>query len=127
MRLLQKRHCPAPLKRYQATSGAALLLQAWQSQVSFRFPSTIYCIASLPILIKALGGGRLPEKQQLSATRFYAATRDLLLVQRWMGHANIKMTVRYAKLFPAELDAARDLLASNATQGDPVTQLCDAA
>lgn len=44
------------------------------------------------------------------ATRLYAKTRDLMLVQRWMGHADIKMTLRYAKLQPGDLERARDLL-----------------
>lgn len=44
------------------------------------------------------------------ATRLYAKTRDLMLVQRWMGHADIKMTLRYAKLQPGDLEKARDLL-----------------
>lgn len=44
------------------------------------------------------------------ATRLYAKTRDLLLVQRWMGHADIKMTLRYAKLQPGDLQKARDLM-----------------
>ena len=44
------------------------------------------------------------------ATRLYAKTRDLMLVQRWMGHADIKMTLRYAKLQPGDLQNARDLL-----------------
>jgi integrase len=46
------------------------------------------------------------------ATRLYARTRDLMLVQRWLGHADIKMTLRYAKLQPGDLQKARDLLAS---------------
>lgn len=44
------------------------------------------------------------------ATRLYAKSRDLMLVQRWMGHADIKMTLRYAKLQPGDLEKARDLL-----------------
>lgn len=44
------------------------------------------------------------------ATRLYAATRDLLVVQKWMGHTDIKMTLRYAKLLPGDLERARDLL-----------------
>ena len=44
------------------------------------------------------------------ATRLYAKTRDLMLVQRWMGHEDIKMTLRYAKLQPGDLERARDLL-----------------
>ncbi len=46
------------------------------------------------------------------ATRLYAKTKDLMLVQKWMGHADIKMTLRYAKLQPGDLQSARDLLAS---------------
>ncbi len=45
------------------------------------------------------------------ATRLYAKTKDLMLVQKWMGHADIKMTLRYAKLQPGDLQNARDLLA----------------
>lgn len=44
------------------------------------------------------------------ATRLYAKTKDLLVVQRWLGHKDIKMTLRYAKLMPGDLEAARDLL-----------------
>lgn len=44
------------------------------------------------------------------ATRLYALTRDLMLVRDWMGHKDIKMTLRYAKLFPSELERARDML-----------------
>lgn len=44
------------------------------------------------------------------ATRLYDKTRDLMLVQRWMGHADIKMTLRYAKLQPGDLQKARDLM-----------------
>lgn len=46
------------------------------------------------------------------ATRLYAKTKDLMLVQKWMGHADIKMTLRYAKLQPMDLQNARDLLAT---------------
>jgi integrase len=44
------------------------------------------------------------------ATRLYAGTRDLLLVKEWMGHSTIDMTLRYAKLDPARLNEARDVL-----------------
>ena len=44
------------------------------------------------------------------ATRLYAMTRDLMLVRDWMGHTDIKMTLRYAKMFPAQLERARDML-----------------
>lgn len=44
------------------------------------------------------------------ATRLYSKTKDLLVVQRWLGHKDIKMTLRYAKLMPGDLEAARDLL-----------------
>ena len=44
------------------------------------------------------------------ATRLYALTRDLMLVRDWMGHKDISMTLRYAKLFPAQLEKARDML-----------------
>jgi len=43
-------------------------------------------------------------------SRVYNLTKDLTLTQRWLGHENIKMTLRYVKLFPFEMDAARDLL-----------------
>ena len=44
------------------------------------------------------------------ATRLYRATRDLLVVQQWMGHSNINQTLTYAKLFPTALMEARDAL-----------------
>lgn len=44
------------------------------------------------------------------ATRLYERTRDLMLVRDWLGHTNIKMTERYAKLAPLSLERARDLL-----------------
>lgn len=44
------------------------------------------------------------------ATSLYAKTKDLVLVQRWLGHTDIKMTLRYAKLLPGDLQDARDLL-----------------
>lgn len=44
------------------------------------------------------------------ATRLYAKTRDMRLVQLWLGHSNLKMTERYAKLQPFDLQDARDLL-----------------
>jgi integrase len=46
------------------------------------------------------------------ATRLYDRTRDLLLVQKWMGHTDIKMTLRYAKLMPGDLEAACEMLES---------------
>lgn len=44
------------------------------------------------------------------ATKLYALKKDLLVVQKWMGHTDIKMTLRYAKLMPGDLEDARDLL-----------------
>jgi site-specific recombinase XerD len=44
------------------------------------------------------------------ATRLYARTRDLMIVQKWLGHTEIKMTLRYAKLLPGDLENARDML-----------------
>jgi site-specific recombinase XerD len=44
------------------------------------------------------------------ASTLYAKTKDLVVVQKWLGHTDIKMTVRYAKLQPFELQAARDLM-----------------
>lgn len=56
------------------------------------------------------------------ATRLYALTRDLMLVRDWMGHTDVSMTLRYAKLFPTELERARDML-----NGDAATRLQVAA
>lgn len=50
------------------------------------------------------------------ATRLYDRTRDLLLVQKWMGHTDIKMTLRYAKLMPGDLERACDLLQNKAPE-----------
>lgn len=44
------------------------------------------------------------------ATRLYDKTRDLMVVMRWLGHKNIQMTMRYAKLQPHDLANARDML-----------------
>lgn len=44
------------------------------------------------------------------ATRLYDKTRDIMVVQKWLGHKTIQMTLRYAKLQPHDLDRARDLL-----------------
>lgn len=49
------------------------------------------------------------------ATRLYDRTRDLLLVQKWMGHKTIQITLRYAKLMPGDLERARDLMQGVAT------------
>jgi integrase len=51
------------------------------------------------------------------ATRLYDKTRDLMIVQRWLGHTDIKMTLRYAKLMPGDLERACDLM-----QGAPKLQ-----
>lgn len=44
------------------------------------------------------------------ATRLYDKTRDIMIVQKWLGHKTITMTLRYAKLQPHDLDKARDML-----------------
>lgn len=44
------------------------------------------------------------------ATKLYGRTRDLMVVQKWLGHKTIQMTLRYAKLQPDDLEKARDLL-----------------
>lgn len=44
------------------------------------------------------------------ATRLYEKTRDLMLVMKWLGHSDIKMTLRYAKLQPGDLERACDLM-----------------
>ncbi|BDW99220.1 tyrosine-type recombinase/integrase [Maricaulis maris] len=44
------------------------------------------------------------------ATRLYALTKDLLVVQRWMGHKRIETTLIYAKLNDEQMDNARDLM-----------------
>lgn len=44
------------------------------------------------------------------ATRLYEKTRDIIVVKDWLGHTDIKMTMRYAKLMPGALEHARDLL-----------------
>lgn len=44
------------------------------------------------------------------ATRLYDKTRDIMIVQKWLGHKTIQTTLRYAKLQPYDLDRARDLL-----------------
>jgi integrase len=44
------------------------------------------------------------------ASTLYAKTKDIVLVKEWLGHSDIKMTMRYAKLQPDALAAARDLM-----------------
>lgn len=44
------------------------------------------------------------------ATRLYELTKDLLVVQRWMGHKRIETTLIYAKLNDERMDVARDLM-----------------
>jgi integrase len=44
------------------------------------------------------------------ASTLYARTKDLVVVQKWLGHTDINMTIRYAKLQPFDLQAARDLM-----------------
>lgn len=44
------------------------------------------------------------------ATRLYDKTRDIMIVQKWLGHKTITMTLRYAKLQPHDLDNARDMM-----------------
>jgi integrase len=57
------------------------------------------------------------------ATRLYAKTRDIVLVKEWLGHTDIKMTLRYAKLQPQDLERACDLLEGRGTVGEAVTQV----
>lgn len=57
------------------------------------------------------------------ATRLYGKTRNLLVVKEWLGHKNLEITQRYAKLFPGELERARDVLQSGDADGDAVTRL----
>jgi integrase len=51
------------------------------------------------------------------ATRLYDKTRDIVLVKDWLGHTDLKMTMRYAKLMPGALEAARDLLDADQPPG----------
>jgi len=44
------------------------------------------------------------------ATRLMSKGINVKVVQHWMGHKDIHMTLRYAKLVPTDLAAARDLL-----------------
>lgn len=60
------------------------------------------------------------------ATRLYGKTRNLLVVKEWLGHKNLEITQRYAKLFPGELERARDVLQSGDAGGDAVTRQGDA-
>jgi len=58
----------------------------------------------------------LGEDYVLYTTRHTCATRllskgvNIKVAQAWMGHKDINQTLRYAKLVPADLAAARDLL-----------------
>ena len=58
----------------------------------------------------------LGEDYVLYTTRHTCATRllskgvNIKVAQAWMGHKDITQTLRYAKLVPADLAAARDLL-----------------
>jgi integrase len=44
------------------------------------------------------------------ATRLLSRGVNVKVVQSWMGHKDITMTLRYAKLVPTDLAAARDLM-----------------
>ena len=44
------------------------------------------------------------------ATTLLSKGINIKVVQSWMGHKDIKMTLRYAKLVPSDLAAARDLI-----------------
>ena len=44
------------------------------------------------------------------ATRLLSCGVNVKVVQDWMGHKDIKMTLRYAKLVPSDLCKARDLM-----------------
>ena len=44
------------------------------------------------------------------ATRLLSKGVNIKVAQAWMGHKDINQTLRYAKLVPADLAAARDLL-----------------
>ena len=44
------------------------------------------------------------------ATRLLSKGVNIKVVQSWMGHKDINMTLRYAKLVPSDLAAARDIL-----------------
>lgn len=44
------------------------------------------------------------------ASTLYSRTKDIVLVQKWLGHSDLQMTMRYAKLQPYDLAAARDLM-----------------
>ncbi len=58
----------------------------------------------------------LGEDYVLYTTRHTCATRllskgvNIRVAQSWLGHRDINQTLRYAKLVPADLAAARDLL-----------------
>jgi integrase len=45
-----------------------------------------------------------------TATRLLSKGVNIKVVQSWMGHKDINMTLRYAKLVPTDLAAARDIL-----------------
>jgi hypothetical protein len=45
------------------------------------------------------------------------------VLSAWLGHKNLEITQRYAKLFPGELERARDVLQSGDADGDAVTRL----
>lgn len=47
-------------------------------------------------------------------------------LKEWLGHKNLEITQRYAKLFPGELERARDVLQSGDAGGDAVTRQGDA-
>ena len=53
---------------------------------------------------------RFHDLRHTAATRLYKATRNLKLVQRFLGHANIQMTLRYLRVDVADLSAGMDLI-----------------
>ena len=44
------------------------------------------------------------------ASRLVQRGQDLFVVKEWMGHKNIEMTMRYAKLTPTNMLDARNAL-----------------
>lgn len=75
----------------------------------------------------------IPSKSGISihALRHSCATRllesgvDIRVVQRWLGHADIRTTMRYAKVSEKTLDAARDALEYRSASHSTAHPDCD--
>jgi len=89
-------------------------VQAWESVHTFQ-PFKAHVISKHWARLKrsapeAAGTFVFYTCRHTCATRLLSRGVNIKVVQSWMGHRDIKMTLRYAKLVPSDLAAARDLI-----------------